>query len=86
MFRVLIINAISFNRNQWSSFKPKTNIYWLHYVLDKMCKTVHYKKTSTNVHRIGLSNLSKMYDSILLFDSAKSLAESEMILNFLDNY
>lgn len=69
--------------DQWSLYKPKTNIYWLHYVLDKMLKSAHYRKTSTIVHHIGLTNLSKIKDSILLFDSAKSLAESDMILDFL---
>lgn len=69
--------------DQWESFKPATNIYWLHYVLDKMLMSVHYKKTNTVLHSIGLSNLERLKSVILSFNSAKSFAESEIILELI---
>lgn len=69
-------------RDQWSLFKPKTNIYWLHYLLDKMIKTVHYKKTTSEEHINSLMDLKKIEKEILQFDSAKSLALSDIIINF----
>ena len=32
------------NSDKWEEFNPKSNILWLHYVLDKMIKEVYYKK------------------------------------------
>ncbi|XP_015372211.1 PREDICTED: uncharacterized protein LOC107167591 [Diuraphis noxia] len=69
--------------DQWELFKPATNIYWLHYVLDKMLTSVHYKKTNTILHNNGFSNLEQLKNVILSFDSAKSFAESELILNLI---
>jgi len=69
--------------DQWESFKPATNIYWLHYVLDKMLMSVHYKKTNTTLHTNGLSKLEQLKNEILSFNSARSFAESDLILDFL---
>ncbi|XP_060877718.1 uncharacterized protein LOC132950329 isoform X2 [Metopolophium dirhodum] len=69
--------------DQWELFKPATNIYWLHYVLDKMLMSVHYKKTNTILHSNGLSNLERLKNVILSFNSAKGFAESELILDLI---
>ncbi|XP_025193755.1 protein PF14_0175 [Melanaphis sacchari] len=69
--------------DQWESFKPATNIYWLHYVLDKMLMSVHYKKTNSILHNNGLSNLEMLKNIILSFNSAKNFAESDVILNLI---
>ncbi|VVC42068.1 Protein kinase domain,Protein kinase-like domain,Protein kinase, ATP binding site [Cinara cedri] len=71
------------NNNKWELFKPKTNIYWLHYVLDKMLTSVHYKNTKQSIHKTGLDNLQKLKDAILSFESVKLFSESDIILNFL---
>ena len=31
------------NRNNWEKFNPKTNVFWLHYTLEKMITEVYYK-------------------------------------------
>ncbi|XP_026806781.1 uncharacterized protein LOC113549599 isoform X1 [Rhopalosiphum maidis] len=69
--------------DQWESFKPATNIYWLHYVLDKMLLSVHYKKTNTILHNNGRSILEQLKNIILSFNSAKSFAESDLVLNLI---
>lgn len=69
--------------DRWESFKPATNIYWLHYVLDKMLLSVFYKKTDTVLHNNGISKLEQLKNVILSFNSAKSFAESDLILNLI---
>ncbi|XP_025421593.1 myb-like protein D [Sipha flava] len=69
--------------DQWALYKPKTNIYWLHYVLDKMLETVHYKRTTTAVHNSGLKHLQKLKNSILLYDSAKTFAKSDLVSDLI---
>ena len=32
------------NKNSWEEFNPKTNLFWLHYMLEKMITEVYYKK------------------------------------------
>lgn len=79
----LKINKINVYRNKWDLFKPKTNIYWLHYVLDKMLTSVHYKNSKQSIQKSGLDNLKMLKDAILSFNSAKHFAESDLILNFV---
>jgi len=83
IINTFIIVKYHFCSDQWDLYKPKTNIYWLHYVLDKMLNSVHYRKTSTVVHLTGMKALLKFKNVILSFDSAKSFAVSDMILNLL---
>ncbi|KAK3908485.1 Putative serine/threonine-protein kinase haspin-like protein [Frankliniella fusca] len=55
--------------NKWDVFTPKTNIAWLHYVLDKLCTMARYKNRSSKVHHKALNVLLEMKDSVLLFES-----------------
>lgn len=48
-----------------------------------MIESVHYKNTKTIVHNTGLKNLQKLKNSILSFDSAKSFAESDIVLDLI---
>lgn len=48
-----------------------------------MLTSVHYKNTTIGLHNTGLHNLEKMKNSILYFDSAKSFAESDIVLDLL---
>lgn len=78
-----ILTKLLLYSDQWESYKPKTNIYWLHYVLDKMLKLVHYKKTTTIIHGTGLNILLNLKKSVLSFDSAKSFSQSKLVLDLL---
>lgn len=48
-----------------------------------MLLSVFYKKTDTVLHNNGLSKLEQLKDVILSFNSAKSFAESDLILNLI---
>ncbi|EEB17107.1 conserved hypothetical protein [Pediculus humanus corporis] len=55
--------------DDWSLFKPKNNIYWLHYTLDKMIKMVKYKKKTTQVHKKYMKELKTLESVILDYDN-----------------
>ena len=56
----------------WKGYYPKTNIFWLHYLLDKIINEVKYKNKKTTCHRKGVSKLRKLKDRILDFESCQS--------------
>lgn len=49
-----------------------------------MLTSVKYKNESTIAHKIGCNNLIKLENSILDFESAKELAKSTIILDFIE--
>ena len=40
--------------DDWRSFYPKTNVFWLHYLLDKLIEEVPYKNTTTKLHQTSI--------------------------------
>merc|ERR1712059_80348 len=59
------------NQDSWSEFHPRTNVFWLHYMLDKLVPAkategVSYtaKKTAKN-HKSGLSRLRALRERLL---------------------
>ena len=62
----------SHTNDEWKGFYPKTNIFWLHYLLQKTISEVKYKNKKSSCHRKGLSKLRKLKEQILDFDSCDS--------------
>lgn len=48
-----------------------------------MLESVHYKRKTTAVHKTGMKHLQKLKSSILLYNCAKSFAESDLIQDFI---
>ncbi|KAK6639174.1 hypothetical protein RUM43_007444 [Polyplax serrata] len=62
-------------RNDWSLFKPKTNVFWLHYIIDKMLKMVRYKNKSTQVHKKFLKELQGIESALLKYGSCSDFVK-----------
>ncbi|XP_065202069.1 uncharacterized protein LOC135832627 [Planococcus citri] len=60
-------------RNIWNQFAPKTNVYWLCYLLDKMVKEVRYRRISTQIHRKNFKLLEELTESVKEFASCHEL-------------
>ena len=63
------------NKEDWGKFSPKTNIFWLHYILDKMVDKdgVHYSKkckSTTKVYKSGMKSLRSAHASLEDYNSA----------------
>eukprot|EP00095_Tigriopus_kingsejongensis_P000353 maker-scaffold1125_size61249-snap-gene-0.14 protein:Tk00353 transcript:maker-scaffold1125_size61249-snap-gene-0.14-mRNA-1 annotation:"haspin-like protein" len=57
--------------NEWGGFHPKTNVFWLHYLLDKFLDGVPYKLVKSKIHRQSLLKLRSLHSSILDYGSAR---------------
>ncbi|XP_075703681.1 serine/threonine-protein kinase haspin-like [Rhinoderma darwinii] len=59
------------NQNVWSSYKPHSNVLWLHYLCDKLLSEVRYiKKPTSAPQRRVLSRLQDFRREVLQFGSA----------------
>jgi len=64
------------NKENWEKFSPKSNIFWLHYIIDKMVDGVYYDKKckkTTKVYKVGMKMLKDLKETLLEeYDSASS--------------
>jgi len=69
------------NKEDWESFSPKTNIFWLHYMLDKMVDGVYYSKSckkTTKIYKTGMKGLKDLKERLLSdFNSASDFVRRE---------
>ncbi|XP_054268797.1 uncharacterized protein LOC128990457 [Macrosteles quadrilineatus] len=62
-------------KQNWRSHKPKTNIRWLHYLIDKFTSRIKYKqKKNTKVFRDCMDKMLRLREMVLDFESATDLA------------
>jgi len=62
------------NENEWSAFHPKTNIYWVHYLVDKLMSKGRYAETISPAHLIYMGKMERFKDLILKFQSCYDFA------------
>ena len=60
--------------NEWKQFYPKTNIFWLHYLLDKTISHVKYKNKKSKRHKNEIKKLEKLKSRVLDFNSCYEFA------------
>ena len=69
------------NKEDWEEFSPKTNIFWLHYMLDKMVDGVYYSKSckkTTKAFKTGMKALKDLESKLLSeFNSASDYVKRE---------
>jgi len=67
-----------FNKNIWEEFNPKSNVFWLDYLLDKMATEVYYSaKKTTKPHKSGLGKIRAIRSKLLEFDCAADWVRRE---------
>ncbi|EDV26318.1 uncharacterized protein TRIADDRAFT_63724 [Trichoplax adhaerens] len=62
------------NENEWKSFHAKTNVYWLHYLTDKL---INEKKYPRGKKRKKF--LSRLYDNLLKHESSYEVVTGELL-------
>ncbi|KAI3649117.1 hypothetical protein MP228_006971 [Amoeboaphelidium protococcarum] len=86
MMRDLLDPQHTGDKQCWKEFNPKTNIYWLHYLILKCLddKGLRRKKSRMNSsQRLQLEELERLSTEILNYDSAHHLISSDSLFNTL---
>ena len=67
--------------NRWNRFRPRTNVLWLDYLLDKLIRSVPYRcKASGAANRRSLAALKKLKARMLEYDSAEAYVRENGML------
>ncbi|KAI3651361.1 hypothetical protein MP228_003783 [Amoeboaphelidium protococcarum] len=86
MMRDLLDPQHTGDKQCWKEFNPKTNIYWLHYLILKCLddKGLRRKKSRMNSsQRLQLEELERLSTEILNYDSAHHLISSDSLFTSL---
>ena len=70
------------NGNDWETFHPQTNIFWLEYMLHKLIEK-KYTRSRTKEHQQSMAKLQSLKQIILDFESTKDFVESNFFLQLL---
>lgn len=73
-------------KNQWANFNPKTNIFWLDYILDKLINEKTYNKrfnskVETTLHTEAFNQLKDLHQEINQYHSAFHFVSSDFFRN-----
>lgn len=61
------------NENEWEWFRPKTNVYWLYYLSDKLCRHSRYERTLNEEDLQLVNKLKDIHKNILDCRSAEDV-------------
>ena len=69
----MCVHHVKLSSNEWEAFVPRTNVLWLHYLLDKLISQCYYKNIKTKVHKTHLVKMQELHRRVLHYDSAVQL-------------
>nr|XP_022900622.1 uncharacterized protein LOC111413755 [Onthophagus taurus] len=61
------------NGDNWEMFDSYSNVLWLHYILGKLIKGVHYRSEKTRVHFNGINAMKELHKVLLNYKNVKEL-------------
>ncbi|XP_050091597.1 serine/threonine-protein kinase haspin homolog [Anopheles aquasalis] len=61
--------------NQWNRHQPKTNVFWLHYLLEKLISCRNYRDKMTKVHRTTMKSMKELSAILLEFESVHEIVQ-----------
>ncbi|KAI1285361.1 Serine/threonine-protein kinase haspin [Halotydeus destructor] len=70
------------NGGDWESFTPKSNIFWLHYLLEKVIVSKKYKSRS-KVHIDAMADLKRLRQMVLNYSSVQEFVECPKAKEFI---
>jgi len=73
----LCMPVLSVCSDDWCAFNPRSNVLWLHYVIDKLLK---HKEYSSQKQKALLRELRALHRSVLDYDSATRIIASGDII------
>uniref|UniRef100_A0A182T8X3 non-specific serine/threonine protein kinase n=1 Tax=Anopheles maculatus TaxID=74869 RepID=A0A182T8X3_9DIPT len=66
-------NMKSVLKNQWNSHSPKTNVYWLHYLLDKLTSLRNFREKTSRAHKAAMKTMKELSGILLRFNSVHEI-------------
>lgn len=67
--------------DDWKGFYPKTNVMWLHYLIDKFLTEVPYTNKKSKKHKSCLAELRSLKSAMLDYSSAKEFVQAKGLLS-----
>ncbi|XP_054744061.1 serine/threonine-protein kinase haspin homolog [Anastrepha obliqua] len=61
--------------NNWQTFEPRTNVFWISYIIAKLIDGVQYKNKRTKTHTTYYAKLKNLMGIVLDFNSAIECAK-----------
>ncbi|XP_061400769.1 serine/threonine-protein kinase haspin homolog [Musca vetustissima] len=65
--------------DKWDTFEPKTNIYWISYIISKLLNDVTYKSNRSKLHLQYIEKLRDLESTILSYKSCMDCAMSLLL-------
>ncbi|XP_052889733.1 serine/threonine-protein kinase haspin homolog [Anopheles moucheti] len=60
-------------QNEWNIHAPKTNVYWLHYLLDKLTSVRNYREKTSKAHKAAMKTMKDLSEVLLQFSSVHEI-------------
>jgi len=64
---------------KWDQYKPKTNVFWFHYLVTKMIEGVHYQRKL----KAHLNIFREFRDGLLRYESAAEIAHDKFFADLI---